>query len=644
MPEALANQIAAGEVVQRPASVLKELLENSHDAGATLVQVVLQEAGKTLIQVVDDGQGMSPRDARMAFERHATSKLKALPDLFQLQTYGFRGEALASIAAVAQVQLKTRRPADKLGHEVEIAGGKVVQVGACQAPVGTSISVRNLFYNVPARRNFLKSPAAELKHLLSEFMHVALAYPELRLQLTHNDALIHDLSPADLPARFLALHPDLTPDDLAEVAYRTDHLEVAGFVALPRAARKRRDAQYAFVNHRYVRSGLIMGAVKHVMEGRLAEGHHPAYVLHVQVPPERVDVNIHPSKTEVKFDHEASVFEAVRSGIRTALGGAMALPTTPKHTDDTVASSQVVSSQVASWHEEEDSTRANTKVHASSQTAGSANQALRQATGQGTSQGMGQGTSQGTQHRTAQTGSSSAPSTAGRPNSPDAWQQLYRPATLDENPTAPSPSVPHQPHQHTTGTLPLPDGGTLWAWVKPYIIVPLPELLRLVHTGHANYRLAFDRLRARAQQAAVPSQHRLFPVSVALPDHGALLLEDALPTARKLGLDLNITSAHEVVVTAAPGQLSDAALVELLQGLVGELQAGAAAEESLQGRWLRVLARQLATASAYPATEPERQRIYADLLASPEPGRTPDGTPTWADLTLAELQRRFSTG
>lgn len=338
LPESVANKIAAGEVVQRPASVIKELMENAIDAGATQVDVRLKEAGRTLIQVVDNGKGMSPDDARVAFQRHATSKLRQADDLFHIRTMGFRGEALASIAAVAQVELVTRRAADELAWKLELEGGVITNEEPTLAAQGSRFTVRNLFYNIPARRKFLGDNTKELKYLRDEFIQLALVYPQLTLSLTHNDEVIYQLVPGPLKQRVLTLfgkrsggllHKQLYPVDV-----KTALISIAGFVGDPAAACQRDPLQYFFVNGRFIRHKYFRNAVLKAYETLLPAGMQPAYFLYFEVDPEALDVNIHPTKTEVKFEHEQAIWPIIHATVREALGKFNAVPSIDFDRDD----------------------------------------------------------------------------------------------------------------------------------------------------------------------------------------------------------------------------------------------------------------------------------------------------------------------
>lgn len=320
LPDAIANQIAAGEVVQRPASVVKELLENAIDAKASQIDLIVKDAGKLLVQVVDNGIGMTETDARMSFERHATSKIRAAEDLFALRTMGFRGEALASIAAVAQVEMKTRRIADDLGTCLVIEASQIKKQEPIAVQEGTSIAVKNLFFNIPARRNFLKSNHVELKHITEEFQRVALANPEVGFKLFHNDQELFHLSPGKLSQRIVGLLGKSHQGQMAACQEETPLVSVRGYVGKPEAARKTRGDQFFFVNNRFIKSPYLHHAVVDAYQGLIAEDQFPFYVLMLEIDPSHIDVNVHPTKTEIKFDDERSIYAVVRAAVRQALG------------------------------------------------------------------------------------------------------------------------------------------------------------------------------------------------------------------------------------------------------------------------------------------------------------------------------------
>jgi DNA mismatch repair protein MutL len=327
LPDNIANQIAAGEVIQRPASVVKELVENSVDAASTEITLNIKDAGKTLIQIVDNGQGMNDDDALMSFERHATSKLKTADDLFDLHTKGFRGEALASIAAIAHVVLETKQEDASIGTRIEIAGSKVDLQEPIARGKGTTISVKNLFFNVPARRNFLKTDNVETKHIIEEFLRVALAHPEIAFKLTHNNNIIHDLQVAGLRKRIVDVQGVQFNDKLVPVQEETDLVKITGFVGKPEFARKTRGEQYFFVNNRYFKDSYLHHAVNAAFEGMLQPKTFPSYFLFLEVPTKSIDINIHPTKTEIKFEEDRAIYGILRSAIKLALGAHNIAPT-----------------------------------------------------------------------------------------------------------------------------------------------------------------------------------------------------------------------------------------------------------------------------------------------------------------------------
>jgi len=320
LPDHVANQIAAGEVVQRPASVVKELLENAIDAQASIIKLLIRESGKTLIQVIDNGLGMSTTDARMCFERHATSKIKNAQDLFQIKTKGFRGEALASIAAISHVDLKTKQETDPVGSLIIIEGSKFGKQESVATPTGTSIAVKNLFYNIPARRNFLKSDAVETRHIINELQRVALAHPNITFFMYHNDNEVYHLPSSNLKKRIVAIFGKKTNEKLVPIQEKTPIVGISGYVAKPEFAKKKRGEQFFFVNNRFIKTAYLNHAVKTAFEGLISSAHHPSYFLFLEVPTSSVDINIHPTKTEVKFDNEKDLYAIIRASVKHGLG------------------------------------------------------------------------------------------------------------------------------------------------------------------------------------------------------------------------------------------------------------------------------------------------------------------------------------
>src|SRR6201994_2553520 len=327
LPDSVANQIAAGEVVQRPASAVKELVENAIDAGADKIQLIVKDAGKSLIQVIDNGCGMSVTDARMSFERHATSKIKRADDLFAIRTMGFRGEAMASIAAISQVELKTRRHEDELGTCIIIEGSVVEGQEACSANTGTSISVKNLFYNIPARRNFLKSNPVEMRHIIDEFQRVALAHPQIFFTLHHDGQEVYHLPATQLKQSIVHLLGNNYNQRLVPVEEDTTIIKLRGFVGKPEFSRKTRGEQFFFVNNRFIKDNYLNHAVLTAFEDLLPEDSFPLYVLFIDIDPSKIDINVHPTKTEIKYQDEKSIYAIIRSAVKRSLGKYNITPT-----------------------------------------------------------------------------------------------------------------------------------------------------------------------------------------------------------------------------------------------------------------------------------------------------------------------------
>ncbi len=326
LPDNVANQIAAGEVVQRPASVVKELLENSVDAQASSITLILKEAGRSMIQVIDNGLGMSSTDCRLAFERHATSKIRIAEDLFNLHTNGFRGEALASIAAISHVGIKTKQGDQELGTQLLIQGGRVISQEPVHTATGSNIEVKNLFYNIPARRNFLKSNAIETRHIIDAFQRIALTYPKIAFVLIHNDNEIYNLKSANLKQRLVHLFGKGIDEKLVPIQENTEILKISGFVTKPNFAKRNRGEQFIFVNDRYIKNQYLDHAVHAAYENLIPSNYHPSYFLYLQVPPKSIDVNIHPTKTEVKFDNEKDLYAILRAAVKHSLGQYNAAP------------------------------------------------------------------------------------------------------------------------------------------------------------------------------------------------------------------------------------------------------------------------------------------------------------------------------
>jgi DNA mismatch repair protein MutL len=618
LPESLSNHIAAGEVVQRPASVVKELLENSRDAGAGHIQLVLQDAGKTLIQVVDDGLGMSPADARMAFERHATSKINRLEDLFSIRSFGFRGEALASIAAVSQITMKTRRPQDEVGTEMALAGGQVQRQEPCQAPVGTSLSVRNLFYNVPARRNFLKSNPVETRHVTAEFTRMALAYPELRMTLVHNQTTVYDLLPAELDQRILDVYNNLEGEQLLPVSESTDYLSVAGFLGTPAAARRSRGDQYFFVNQRFIRSPYLHHAVASCYEQLIAKAAHPFYVLMLTIDPRHIDINIHPTKTEIKFDEERTVYALLHSAVKKALAGLHQAPEPP--TEASVAG-QVYRQPVSREHE---------------------SPTLKQFLQQQEQQAPARGAAGNVSSSGAAGGNApAAPRTSGGFRA--AWEALYKQQTPQ---AAPAPQ-PHQPAQGQAGREQQLFGSArenqlgVLSMRGGYLITVLGEQLYIVDQAAAYGRVIYEELTAKAAHRQVASQRLLYPFALELEADEAELIQAHESMLEQLGFELQWPAAQRLLVNGLPAELDAEAVSQVFTELRTALAAEGSAQETLHAHLLRSIARQATQALRHTLKPAEAQQLLERLFACQEPGLTPDGGAVFYRLPRQQIDRQL---
>ncbi len=608
LPESVANQIAAGEVVQRPASVVKELMENAIDAGATQVQLIVRDAGKTLIQVVDNGCGMSETDARMCFERHATSKIRDARDLFSIRTMGFRGEAMASIAAVAQVELRTRRAVDELGTRVVIEDSVVKVHEPCQAPVGTSVAVRNLFYNVPARRNFLKSDPVEMRHIIDEFQRIALANPDLSFSLHHNDQEIFHLVAGNLRTRIVKIFGEAVNKKLVPVQEETEILNISGFVGKPDYFRKARGEQLFFVNRRFIKSSYLHHAVMSAYEGMLPPDTYPLYVLFLDIEPSRIDVNVHPTKQEIKFDDERLVYNYLKVAVRHALGIHNVTPTLDFEQEPAFVARPTV------WPE-----ASSTPERVADRFTG------------------------GHGHRERP------------PMSDDQlrhWQRLFE--GLDAPDTLPSRAT----------DLPTEDVGESFESIiessgsasdaakvqRPpyqihgqYIVSHIKSGFLLIDQQAASERILYERYLEALRQQPAAVQQLLFPKNLELPPADAALLRSILPEVNRLGFDIaefggNAFVIHGVPATTSAGMTEEALLERLLEQYKNNLDPDAGIHE----RVTSALARSAALRAGQTLTVEEMQALIDQLFACAQPYRSPSGRLCFVTFELEELQRRFA--
>jgi len=635
MSDRLANQIAAGEVVQRPASVEKELVENAIDAGASSIEVILKDAGSTLVQVIDDGCGMSPEDAERCFERHATSKVQSVDDLERIRTLGFRGEALASIAAVSQVELKTKRVEDEAGTLVTVEGGEIVEQRPCAVPDGTSVAVRNLFFNVPARRNFLKTPATELKHLTTTAQFLALANPRIAFRVEHDGHEHYDLAAAQsedthpaLKERILGLFGEEHADELVPVEDSSSDLTVRGFVGEPSFHRKTRGEQFLFVNERYVTDRYLSHAVKKAYGDMLPDGAFPFFALFLTMDPRRVDVNVHPQKAEVKFDDQSGIYGFLRSAVRRALGRIHATP------------------QMEG--EEEGSTEGRTASQTPSSKDGGQSRPTptsfqpRRSSGDDGSSGHASSSRDETASRAPP---SPRPSNRSRQSDeegssvPPGEQSdaLYRPR---EEASAPDGEAKRESSEE--GDRQGPDRRPVWGLHDTYVVTPTDTGMMLVDQRAAHVRILYERNQERLQQEQGHSQQLLFPHTVELSPADADLLDDLMPDLRALGFEVEKMSGRTVAVRGVPADVPDGDEKGILEEILEQYKSEQdAVEDERRDRLARTMAQESAVRRGQPLSDAERRSLLADLFECEMPYADPTGTPTIAKWSLEEIAKRF---
>ena len=619
LPDTLASKIAAGEVVQRPANALKELVENALDAGASRVDVCLKRAGSDLIQVTDDGCGMGPADALASFGRHATSKLRAFEDLERLRTLGFRGEALASIASVAQVELKTKRRHDAAGTCVRVEGGEVASVAPCAHTEGTDLAVRNLFFNVPARRAFLKSPATEFKHLVETFQALALSHPTVSFSLRHDDNEVYRLAAAHgddaLTARVLDLLGADLDGALVPVAEATSYLSATGVVGRPSTARASRADQYLFVNGRYVRSRSLAHAVAQAYGGLLPDGRHPRFVLFLTVDPRHVDVNVHPTKTEVQFDDDRGVYSFVRAVVKKGLGEAgLALA-----------------------------------VDLGSRLPGPPSDP-----GPATPGGAAPSSGDGVGSRPFPTFPSAPPPVPPGPRSraePPTWSPAG-PVASGANPgmPLPAPSAPAGPIPSRldaeTDLADLADVGperTLWQLHGRYLLTPVRSGLLVVDQQGAHERILYERALAAMDGGMAPSQQLLFPFTVDLRAADRALLEELMPELRALGFEAELSGEAAVLIRGVPADVQLGHERDVLDDLLAQYRRNAdLLRLDARDNLARSLARRSAIKPGHVLSPAEARTLVDQLFACASPYVDPAGRPTLFRLSNDEIDRRFT--
>ncbi len=595
LPDAVANQIAAGEVVQRPASAVKEMLENAVDAGATDIRLVIKDAGKTLIQVIDNGCGMSRTDASLSFERHATSKIKDADDLFRIHTKGFRGEALASIAAVAQVELKTRLHHQEIGTHIKIAGSEIEVSTDCQTQPGTSLAVKNLYFNVPARRNFLKSDPVETRHIIDEFQRVALTHPDIAFTMHHNGNEVFNLPAAVLRQRVVNVMGNKFNQRLVPAQEYTDILQVSGFITKPEFARKSRGEQFLFVNKRFIKSPFLHNAIIRAYGELLAPGTHPAYFIYLEMDPSEIDVNIHPTKTEIKFQDEKTIYALLHSSIRQALGKFNVTPTLDFEQETSFSTPPLQPGQIV----KPPTIRVNPDYNP---------------------------------FRTEKEKPGNLASRFKQPNASD-WKELYQ---IVESSEAKQAEIRVEEERKPT------EGPGVLLMHGEYAVTQIASGMVMIHLKRALERIEFEKHRAHLQTGTGTSQRLLFPQTIGVPAAQVAILEERMEDLTAMGFELNSLGGGSFSINGIPSGLES----EQPRGLVEELleqltHLPTDLDMPAQDRAALAVARSAVRQWRRPWKTAELKHLVDELFACEQPYYSPTGKATIATFTHEEITDKF---
>ncbi|MFT3949253.1 MAG: DNA mismatch repair endonuclease MutL [Agriterribacter sp.] len=617
LPDNIANQIAAGEVIQRPASAVKELLENAVDAGATEIKLIVADAGKSLIQVIDNGSGMSETDARMSFERHATSKISNIDDLFRIRTMGFRGEALASIAAVAQVELKTRKEENETGTLIEIENSFVKNQEMIAFPRGTSIAMKNVFFNVPARRNFLKSNPVEMRHIVDEFIRVAMAFPEIFFSLTANGQEIFHLEKGTLKQRIIHLLGNNYTSKLVTVQEKTDYLTIFGFAGKPETAKKTRGDQYFFVNNRFIRSAYLNHAVMSAYQEMIAADSFPMYVLFIDLDPAQIDINVHPTKQEIKFEDEKIIYAFVQSAVKHALAQFSIMPTLNFDLDPGIQKLDAVEKP---FTEEK---KTNAEASALYNTF--------------------------TQKNQAHFIESKSELKHWKDFYPEPKQQSGFKSLLSELKDTASEKLEYEQTapvnrslQGSDQKLQLLEGAPLLQLHNTYIVVATNTGFILIQQQSAHERILYERYIAVAKGKPIPTQRSLFPLTVPLATADAALLQELLPDLGLLGYEIELFGKDTFVIHGTPADVETGNEKVAIEQMLEQFKHfNSEVKFSRREKLIRSLAWQHAVKPGRSLTQQEMKTLAEELFATAQPNITPSGNPTYIAFKKDYLERMF---
>lgn len=600
LPDSVANQIAAGEVIQRPASVIKELVENAVDAGAKNINVLVVDAGRTSIQVIDDGKGMSETDARLSFERHATSKIRSAEDLFSLHTMGFRGEALASIAAVAQIELKTRQASDEIGTLLSISGSKFTGQEPCSCPVGSNFSIENLFYNVPARRKFLKSNSTELNNIITAFERIALVYPEISFTLHSNGTEMFNLKAGVLRQRIIDIFGKRLNQDLLSVNVDTSMCKISGYVGKPESARKKGAHQYFFVNGRYMKHPYFSKAVINAFDRLVPMGEQVPYFIYFDINAEDIDVNIHPTKTEIKFENEQAIWQILLASVKESVGMFNDVPSIDFDTQGRP--------DIPVYNPENNVAAPKVQFNPT--------------------------------YNPFNTGSSSQPST----KSVDKWENLYNGLKSQRSQetelftskmTQPSTDIDESPVENVIAE----KSPAHYQYKGCYIMTAVKSGLMIVDQHRAHVRILYDKYLEQMKDREVPSQKVLFPETIHLSATEDITLNKIEPEMVKLGFEITALGGASYAINAIPAGIEGLNVVELVHDIIVSAQekTGDITQET-NGALALTLARNAAIPFGQVLSNDEMENIFNSLFASSNPNYTPDGKNILCILKQSEIE------
>ena len=609
LPDHVANQIAAGEVVQRPASVVKELLENAVDAKSTDIKLIVKEAGKTLVQVIDNGLGMNTTDARLCFERHATSKIRKAEDLFDLHTKGFRGEALASIAAIAHVEMKTKQDQEELGNHIVIEGSKLVTQDVAVLPKGTSFAVKNLFFNIPARRNFLKSETVEFRHVMDEFQRVAMAHPSISFTLIHNGSELYNLPSSNYRQRIVNIFGGKTNEKLVPVSEETELINITGFVGKPEFAKKSRGEQFFFVNDRYIKSAYLHHAIMSAYEGLLKEGNQPSYFLYLQVPPHTIDINIHPTKTEIKFDDEHSLYAILRSAVKHSLGQFNVAPVLDFERDSNLDTPYQYKDKEADFP--------TIQVDSSFNPFANDKPAAKSLSSFGSYK---------------------------KETSTSNWESLYVGLKQD---TQELEQFSFE-SEEVTGKL-FDDeveetkSSSTYQIQKKYIISAIKSGMLVINQQRAHERILYEQFLTNITVQKASSQQLLFPLELYFSSEEMVLINELQSSLENTGFVFDAFNTDSVQISGLPIGMPESEVSIVLEELISNLQNEIPESSFSQSDSIaKSMAKSMAVKTGTYLTVKEQENLVNSLFACKDPNVSPFQKPTFITLTVEDLDKRFA--